>query len=98
MTVRESHDIALMLQHKVRRPARAFPCRARLSQGWPSDTQAGIFCMASYCMHVGAGRPGNLGAVAQVEAFDEVERAFVHVDWAHREEPEHKARPPLSSQ
>lgn len=27
----------------------------------------------------------------QVEAFDEVERAFVHVDWAHRDEPEHKA-------
>lgn len=51
---------------------------------------------ASYGVRVGAGRPGNPGAVAQVEAFDEVERAFVHVDWAHREEPEHKARPPLT--
>ncbi len=41
MSVRESHDIALQLQHKV-------------------------------------------------EGFDEVERAFVHVDYARREEPEHK--------
>ena len=43
MSVRESHDIALELQHKV-------------------------------------------------EGFDEVERAFVHVDYARRDEPEHKAR------
>jgi divalent metal cation (Fe/Co/Zn/Cd) transporter len=43
MSVRESHDIALQLQHKV-------------------------------------------------ESFDEVERAFVHVDYERREEPEHKAR------
>ncbi|KAK9868820.1 hypothetical protein WJX84_006295 [Apatococcus fuscideae] len=41
MTVEESHDIALFLQHKV-------------------------------------------------EAFDEVERAFVHVDYINRPEPEHK--------
>lgn len=26
----------------------------------------------------------------QVEAFDEVERAFVHVDYTKRSEPEHK--------
>ena len=26
----------------------------------------------------------------QVEGFDEVERAFVHVDYERREEPEHK--------
>lgn len=41
MTVRESHDIALILQHKL-------------------------------------------------EALDEVERAFVHVDYTRRDEPEHK--------
>jgi len=28
----------------------------------------------------------------QVESFDEVERAFVHVDYEEREEPEHKVR------
>lgn len=41
MTVRESHDIALALQHEI-------------------------------------------------EAMDDVERAFVHVDWQSRSEPEHK--------
>lgn len=41
MTVRESHDIALALQH-------------------------------------------------QIEAMEDVERAFVHVDWQTRTEPEHK--------
>ena len=41
MNVKDSHDIALTLQHKV-------------------------------------------------EGFDEVERAFVHVDYEHRDEPEHK--------
>ena len=37
------------------------------------------------------------GWVCQVEGFDEVERAFVHVDYERRNEPEHKARP-LSGQ
>ena len=30
----------------------------------------------------------------QVEGFDEVERAFVHVDYERREEPEHKVTGP----
>ena len=29
--------------------------------------------------------------MCQVEGFDEVERAFVHVDYERRNEPEHKA-------
>jgi hypothetical protein len=30
---------------------------------------------------------------AQIEELDEVERAFVHVDYLPRDAPEHKARP-----
>lgn len=33
--------------------------------------------------------------LCQVEGFDEVERAFVHVDYERRDEPEHKACFPL---
>jgi hypothetical protein len=32
----------------------------------------------------------------QLEAFEEVERAFVHVDYERREEPEHKVQTPAA--
>ena len=43
----------------------------------------GIACMHQPCFAL------------QVEAFEEVERAFVHVDYQARNEPEHKVMAPL---
>ena len=65
MTVAESHDIALALQHK----ARGSGC------GWGCMPQQAD---AAAC------------ALQQSEELEEVERAFVHVDYQQRDAPEHK--------
>lgn len=62
MTVAESHDIALALQHKVRRA-----CALHTHSGVPSHA-----------------------CCTQIEELEEVERAFVHVDYQQRDAPEHK--------
>ena len=78
--VKESHDVALQLQHKV------------------SQTPLGQDSGAPCVMWEAACKGGHDTSVVspdcnlnmQVEGFDEVERAFVHVDYERREEPEHK--------
>lgn len=89
MTVRESHDIALELQHKARTICNQ--CLARLSPHRyrallpgrlaASDELRWMLCLCKGSM-----------LCSQIEALDEVERAFVHVDYASRDMPEHKVR------
>ena len=82
MSVRESHDIALALQHKVRiclHGTRACSlCLIRLSRVLTSAQ------MSAY-MHAAT-------IPFQIEALDTVERAYVHVDYERRSLEEHKVR------
>lgn len=87
MSVRESHDIALQLQHRVCTSYKG-PCEIVLIACSP--VQSSQCLIPYYAMMALVKEPVW---VCQVEGFDEVERAFVHVDYERRDEPEHKARP-----
>lgn len=106
MTVAESHDIALGLQHKVR----GIP---RWRAGMQAQTQACVIWRKArhrplnlllllarppLLLHTRLPAPGTPTAGArsllQLEALDQVERAFVHVDYQRRHLPEHKVRAP----
>ena len=130
MTVAESHDIALELQHKVGAPTMGAPtsflkswkagafvlrfstlrvitqskCPFSLCSGTPPQSPQpcrhsatrlrlplNVCEFASPVRPCGAERHQHRRMFPQqVEALDEVERCFVHVDFQIREEPEHK--------
>ncbi len=80
-----------MLQHKARCPG---PRPASCALSARSRTRPLASRSRLPCEEDQGGKGAKLACrhARQVEAFDEVERAFVHVDYSHRTEPEHKAR------
>lgn len=96
MTVAESHDIALDLQHKVRGGCRGCCTRCAGLQCLPGEgrgasqpylelTECSTFFTGDW-----AADADCRASLPQLEALEDVERAFVHVDYEKRSWPEHK--------
>lgn len=91
MTVAESHDIALALQHKASHRGGAIWAAGGSTGADPAELHQPALSSASLPLAPGpAARPLPPGHAVQLEALDEVERAFVHVDYQARHLPEHK--------